>query len=35
MSVLFLEVALLAFGLYRRRTAATYRDVCPKEGNVR
>ena len=34
MSVLFLAVALLAFGLYRRRTAATYRDVSPK-GNVK
>jgi mercuric ion transport protein len=30
MSVLFLAVALLAFGLYRR-----VRDVSPKEGNVK
>ena len=33
--VLFLGIALVGFGLYRRHTAATYRDASAKQGGAR
>ena len=35
MPVLFLEVVLVGFGLYRRHTAATCHNASTKQGNVR
>ncbi len=35
MPVLFLGVALVGFGLYRRHTAATCRDTSAKQGDAR
>ena len=35
MSVLFLGVVLVGFGLYRRHTAATCHNASTKQGNVR
>jgi mercuric ion transport protein len=35
MTVMFLGVALVGFGLYRRHTAATYRDSSAKQGDAR
>jgi mercuric ion transport protein len=35
MPVLFLGVALVGFGLYRRHTAATCRDTSAKQGHAR